>query len=349
MNVYVTRGQHHPLLRSMVAPEILDAHQHEDAMVTFYGHDWLSVLVAGDGRIFHQSLVKRPIGQSGFFDVEPILGYTGPVSTGNDVHFLAKAWDAYREVCRTEGVVAELIRFSPLRPDHRAFGELCDLEVSLAKQVVVVPLQADETEQFAQLSEPCRRRLRRGQHDLRFEELSGDDARLEFEALYQDSMRRLGAGSDWAFPPRVFLRAQERCHFHFFGVYDATGLAAGCLALFRGKDAHYVLAANRADYPPGAGELLVWGLMRAATAAGSQRLVLGGGVSARESDSLLRFKRRFAPTTTAFYIGKAVHDRPRYARLCDAAALIDANVVQAEFFLKYRLLTQEQQGLLTCE
>ena len=95
---------------------------------------------------------------------------------------------------------------------------------------------------------------------------------------------------------------------------------------------HYVLAAHAADYTPGAGERLIYQTARHAAKGGSRKLVLGGGVTAAADDGLLRFKARFTRELVTFFIGKMVHDKPRFAELCNRAITARPDLANSSYF-----------------
>jgi hypothetical protein len=85
---------------------------------------------------------------------------------------------------------------------------------------------------------------------------------------------------------------------------------------------HYHLGGTAdAALTNGASHLALTGLAEWGQEQGYRRLHLGGGVGGAD-DSLLHFKRRFAPGgLVAASIGKAVHDPAEYRRLSGADAV----------------------------
>ena len=96
-------------------------------------------------------------------------------------------------------------------------------------------------------------------------------------------------------------------------VAGEDGLAASVLGMGRPPVLHYHLGGNTdAGRRAGASQLALLGLAQWGQEHGFSTLHLGGGVGGR-ADSLLEYKRRFAPGGhVPSAIGKAVHDEPAY-------------------------------------
>ena len=100
------------------------------------------------------------------------------------------------------------------------------------------------------------------------------------------------------------------------------GLAASVLGMGEPPLLHYHLGGSTdAGRRAGASQLALLGLAQWGREHGFTTLHLGGGVGGR-ADSLLEYKRRFAPDgLVPSAIGKAVHDEPAYLAAAGAAAV----------------------------
>jgi len=70
---------------------------------------------------------------------------------------------------------------------------------------------------------------------------------------------------------------------------------------------------------------------------GIKKFCLGGGTS--PADGIFKYKQTFAKAGIVdFYIGKKIHNRPVYDRLCEqwATTFPDQAEKYSQYFLKYR-------------
>jgi lipid II:glycine glycyltransferase (peptidoglycan interpeptide bridge formation enzyme) len=145
-----------------------------------------------------------------------------------------------------------------------------------------------------------------------------------FAALYEQTMRRVGAGDFYLFPPRYWdaLASGLTRRLALFEAREGGEVAAAALCLATPPWLHYHLGAS-ADRGRalGASHLLFYEAARWAHERGYERFHLGGGVGGRD-DSLLTFKHRFDPDggLLEFAVGKVVHDADAYRRLAGGRA-----------------------------
>jgi GNAT acetyltransferase-like protein len=138
-----------------------------------------------------------------------------------------------------------------------------------------------------------------------------------FQALYDETMSRLGAGSFYFFPAEYWeqLLALGKRLLVLEALADGE-LAASLLCLAAPPWLHYHLGAtSERGRQTGAANLLMLRAADWAKERGFRLFHLGGGVGAGE-DSLFTYKERFAPgETREAWIGKGVHDPVRYREL----------------------------------
>lgn len=320
------------------------AFQLEPTLGALHGRGWLGVLITDGPRAFAHAIAPSRIADTGWFDVEPFVGYGGPRVNTDDAEFIREALAVYGRFCRERRIVAELVRFDPLRPGVWAGAGLsAALRVVSDKPVVYVPVERDESAQLAHYSDPCRRRVKSAlAAGLRGATVApaGEDWPA-FVALYRASMRRVGAAAQWLFDDAFFARLRGAAGARLHVVRSARGeLASGAITLHDPDTAYYFLAANGdLDTHKGANNLLIHHLTRdAASLPTPARFVsLGGGNSPAEDDPLLVFKRKFARETRAFPLGFLTHDADALSELCRRAAAHDPANAAARMFLRYRL------------
>ncbi len=336
MKVLLTENRHAPNFDDFFPTNSRDAF-HEKEVLNAIATKWYSILIIHGSMAFHNSFVLSPIDGTNFFDVEPFMGYAGPLATTSDKKFLSEALEAYSCVCRQLKIVAELARFDPILSNQAAFSELDAIKIAAVKQVVIIKCPRNDAELIAQFSQPCRRDIRLGLRRRRFVRLEGPTGLFQFRTLYEASVQRLKSGEQWLFSDRLYDQAASSDLFAIYGVYDGETLVSASLVLHHPTCNHYMLAANVEDYRQGASELLIYGIARESAMRGIDHLMLGGGITSGTEDGLLRFKRKFTRSLSTFYIGKIVHDEPRYVALCEDAVTARPSLASSPFFLKYRL------------
>jgi serine/alanine adding enzyme len=335
MQVQTQRGGHPPGLRDKIGQERLDLYHEPDTLDLIYD-DWWSVLITEGDQAFASCFGRRPIGGTGLFDIEPVMGYAGLLTNTVDPSFLARALEAYSAACRDLGVVAELIRFNPLLEDQLPFSGQPSVTVLGAKEVVACRCSENPDAILAGFSASRRKLVTRMAGRLTSRLLDKAHEIHLFRALYDAAMVRLETDAGWRFGDGFYDGVAANPRYAFVSVWKDDRLLAACLIGCRPPIAHYVIAANTADYVEGAGERLIFEAALEAARRGCDQLILGGGVTGAADDGLLVFKERFAPDTRTFHIGKMVHDEARYRALCEAAIAAKPSLNTSRQLLLYR-------------
>lgn len=302
------------------------------------------VASAGDA-VFFQSALQREIthvaGQpapAGGTDLETVYGYGGPLCAGGDESFLEQAWQAYREWCRGERVVAEFVRFNPLSQNQdcaRGFA------VARDREVVVVDLAGGAEALWSGYPSVQRNMVRKAEkRGLVTSLTTAAEVIPEFAALYDDNMRRLDAGTYYFFGEDYFrnLASGLGPDLQFFAARLEGRLAAACCVLLYRDRMHYHLSASAADLREAAPvNAMLHTVARWGQEQGYRWLHLGGGRTAAPDDRLLAFKGSLSRHRRPFHIGRCVHDRDRYEALCQAWLRIRGLQERPPYFLMYRL------------
>jgi UDP-N-acetylbacillosamine alanyltransferase len=317
----------------------------EAAVQSAIESEWYSIMVTDGGHAFAHVVAPKPIPGTPWCDVEPFMGYTGFLTTSNKNGFLREALAAYSEACRSLRIIAELVRFNPILGNHWPYLGREELEVVAAKSIVVVSCERDEQQQIGHFSRSRRRDLRRGLRELQSRLLDKSSEIDLFRQLYERLLERAGAAPHWRFGNKFYAKVAACPAFEIQSVWSGNRLAAAALIGAHSTAYHYVLAANAEDYPPGAGERLIYEVARRAAENGCRQLVLGGGVTAAPDDSLLLFKARFAREPVTFFIGKMVHDRAKFEEISATAVAARPELANGSYFLKHRLVTPEKGAI----
>lgn len=319
---------------------------HDPATMSAFNSDWYGVLVADGKKAMMHTLVVSAIGETGYYDIEPWFGYGGPTTNTNDGTFNCEALKLYSEHCKQLKIIAEVIRFDPLKENHEQFSD-ANLKVICEKPLIYIPVFKSDDEQLSSYKEPCRRKVRQAANSgMSFLSMDGMEKKWDiFQELYYKSLERVGADKVWFLNENTFDRLQNADKVELFGIADPGGskLVSACACVSDNEVMYYLLAAN--DEPannPGANNLLIHGLTQTCRSRNILWLCLGGGNSSSVDDPLFVFKRKFAQDVRHFPLGFAKHDSEAYDELCRQSK------TESTIFLHYRLSPQFSPGRYQC-
>jgi serine/alanine adding enzyme len=255
------------------------------------------------------------------------FAYGGPLGVGVAPP-VEQFYEAYERWCTRNRVVTTFVRFHPLFGNQRFGGGSFHLEQ--VEGSVSWELDGDLLARM----HPHHRRLIRKAQAAKVHIMVSSDAPERFEALYDATMRKVGASGVYFFPPEYWRELQRGLGQRL--VYLEARLEgvmlAGVLCFATPPWLHYhVGATSDAGRRIGASHLLLYSAARHGQDLSFEQFQLGSGVGGG-GGSLLDFKQRFSPGgLREQWFGKAVHDRERYLEL----AQVD-DVSYHGFFPAYR-------------
>jgi hypothetical protein len=309
------------------------------------GEAYAFIAEDGSNLLFYPFLV-RPIEKVGsepvcdrWYDIQTVYGYSGPLCTTTDPSFLAKAWDLFSAWCEEKRIVAEFIRFNPLVANQRYVDSSCS--VASDRETVSIRLDCSEEDLWSSYPSVHRNMVRKAlKKGLACVEKPIVEGLSAFRLLYDETMRRVEASHYYLFSDAYFshLCTALRDKVKLFAVLDGDRTAAAALFFLHSDRIHYHLAGSDARYSMyGPNNALIHGVALWGLRNGLRYFHLGGGRTSDPSDSLFRFKASISRLRFPFYIGKRIHDREGYDRLC-AMWMQQAKVVtRPNYFLLYRL------------
>jgi serine/alanine adding enzyme len=290
------------------------------------GRSYLYVHRDGGGRTLVYPFRLHPIRAVGdetldgtLADIETVYGYSGPLADNDDPDFLRQAWDGFSQWAAEHRVVSEFCRFHPLMGAERFAAP--DMRVIHDRETVTVNLECGEAALWASYESVLRNRVRKAQAaGLICRKGRGERDMEVFRVLYEETMRMLDARSFYLFPESYYADlARMGDRLRLFLVESGGAAIAGAIFLVGGGSIHYHLGGSRPDSRALApNNLLFHTVARWGQDHGLRRLFLGGGRTNRADDELLRFKRRFSPAATPFFMGKRVWNPAAYETLSAA-------------------------------
>ncbi len=200
LKVYKENAGHHAKTFECFELSELDAFHNDDILTVIYGANWSSVLITEGEKAFLNILCKQEIGKSGWYDIEPFVGYGGPIVNTSDSVFIRRALDAYSVVCKEEKIIAEIVRFNCILGNHKNFSEAPFINIFPAKEIVVVDCYKDEIQQLKQFSKKsCQYMIKKWRNEIQFNLLDKEKDWDLFLDLYFKSLTRVGAQKKWFF------------------------------------------------------------------------------------------------------------------------------------------------------
>ncbi len=303
----------------------------------------------GQHRLF-VPLIIRPVDSSmaspeGLFDATSPYGYPSPLLAGGPSQqsrtaFLDRALGSLVDALRERRVVSLFLRLNPLLPLPRE--PFCHHGTLVHQgETVFVDLTQSEQEWWRQTRRDHRQHIiRAGQSGWVAEIDQHWEWFDEFFCLYTETMRRVGADSEYFFPREYFqqLRGALGNGLHLGIVRLGERLAGAGLFSEVCGIVQYHLAGRREDKgTPAPMKLLTHFIRGWAKERGNCVLHLGGGLGAQH-DSLFFYKAGFSSLRGEFFTWRAIVDSDVYQALvaerCRMAESQDE--VADDFFPAYR-------------
>jgi Acetyltransferase (GNAT) domain len=265
--------------------------------------------LAGDeGHVLFPCIVREdPL------DVVTPYGYGGPLAVGDRPpvgEFAAR----YEDWCREQGAVSSFVVFHPLFGNDA--GEMA-AGFHRTAMAGTVAWRLDRGDVFGSMHRHHRRVVRRARAEGFEVAVDAAPADLDgFVDVYEQTMRRRAASPFYLFDEAYWRALASDVPLVRVEVRRRGELAASVLGMGEPPWLHYHLGGtSNAGLKTGASHLALYSLAAWARDRDFRTLHLGGGVGGRD-DSLLEYKRRFAPDgLVAASVGKAVHDPARYRQL----------------------------------
>jgi hypothetical protein len=316
----------------------------------YYNKDYVSLYLKenesifefkfNEGNIFFYNVsIKRPIlkignvfVKDGYFDLETAYGYGGYYTNSQDESFIERAFVAYKERCVKERIIAEFVRFHPFNSfpvDNPDTLNFCAHD----RDIVYVDLSLSKGERWSTYSKKTRNLLRRCERELIFDK---DDNLSDFSNLYNQTMQKNNAQDFYYFDDKFYQNITKKSLASLFSVSVKGRTVSTGFFMFSDIFAHYHLSAN--DYEMrnyNANYYLLDQLFEEAKRLGKSFFLLGGGTTSCETDTLLKFKKKFSNLIKKFYIGGSIYNLEiydQYNEIWDGQSQ-----AMSPYFLKYRL------------
>jgi len=275
------------------------------------------------------------------YDIESAYGYGGPISESSEEGFLKRACESFDQWCIEQHVIAEFCAFHPLFQNENWM--VGGMSIFQDRNTVALSLNG-ETEIQERYSKDARYMVRRAERGgIEVKVLPVCDYFDKFIEMYRIAMKALDANEFYYFDSKYFEKLKELIQERgWLMVAELNGeWAAASLFMYGDGYLHYHLSANNFEIKaPGATNMILNAAACKGRSMGLKAFHFGGGRTALESDSLLKFKKSMGDQVLDFMIGKRIHDKDVYQNVVLKWESLRPELIeeQANRLLKYRLV-----------
>jgi len=264
----------------------------------------------GDAFWYH-GFHLMPLPEVAGFDIQSPYGYGGPLSNSTDPDFLERAWAAYVDTARSQGIAAEFIRFHPMAQNTRFYGG----QIEEDRPTVWVDLTVRDM--LGSYQTRTRTAVRKAQKaGIRFHWAESQEIVGRFANFYREGMAAISASQFYFFGDLYFTSIASMPGARLAVCSRDDEWLAAALFLHDGTCVEYHLAASsEAGKRLSATNLLLHEVALCSQREGFLRLYLGGGTDQRPDNRLLFFKSGFSPLRAPFSVGTFLHDPALYDEL----------------------------------
>lgn len=291
---------------------------------------------------FYPFLLRQVVlngNKTDYKDIETVYGYTGPISSSDNLTFLKEADIAFSDYCQSENVITEFIRFNPLLQNQKIVEWNSSIKLIALRDYVVIDLKMSEEELFSSYDSTNRNKIRKSQKaGVQIELDQTCSSFSTFENIYLENMERINASKMYFFSKEFFQGLKQLAIKS--GVLINAKLneeIIGAAVFFKSNHySHYFLSStNEVGRRNAVSNLMLHQGAIWAKAKGAEQMHIGGGVTTELNDPLLSFKKSFSEKTVKFYIGKRIHSASAYEEIVSAW-----DKENSEYSMKYKSILQ---------
>jgi hypothetical protein len=300
---------------------------------------------SSDGLVLYAFIMREIRGAS---DEAPVLrdittayGYGGPYTWKllNTENVTADFWSCFDNWASSQSVVTEFVRFGLFSEALLPYPG----EIVSRSQNIVRSLELDDDAMFMSFDQKVRKNVKKATRNGLSIKIDDTGAFLsDFMRIYESTMHRREAGSNYYFSRKFFESVQRDLHGQFVYIHVCleNEIVSTELILVSQNSSYSFLGGTDSSYfDLRPNDFLKYEIIRWSKSRGLKNFVLGGG--ATPNDGIERYKRSFAPSGSVdFRTGQRILMPEAYAQL---VALKEAQLAsdgalasKTEFFPAYR-------------
>lgn len=245
-----------------------------------------------------------------YYDIETAYGYGGPLISHYEEQFIKRFEHAFLDFCKEKNIIAEFIRFHPLINNHNIFSS--NIKIQDNRTTVYLDLSKGiETVWKDEITSKNRNMIRKAEKNG-VKIASSYDYKL-FRDIYEHTMDKVGANGYYYFRDEYYYWMEEDKNYNLLSAMKDNRIIASAIFIQYEDYCHYHLAGSLREYLKFApNNLLLWEAIKFGYEKGAKFFHLGGGITNKSDDPLLKYKGSFSTKRASFYIGKRVHNQEVY-------------------------------------
>ncbi len=316
-------------------PEYINLHtdQEKEPRCYIFSHD--------ENIFLYPFLLQKTPFIDNYYDITTAYGYGGPLFSTCDRSFLELAYSCFYKKAKQNNIVAELIKFNPLQNNHAHLKKIFPGKIIPACKTVFVKIDQDEelrwTNEYTAANRKGIKKAIRNNITVEFD--NSKKKWNNFEKLYAETMKFNIANKFYFFSPKYFEKIRNNLSSNYI-LSSATvnGTTGASMIILHGKKFAYchLIGTNRSYQKIGINNYLHHQCIQWCKKEGIDKLLIGGGRTNQDDDSLLKFKMNFSKKMTSFYIGENILNKEIYNELCKLRDLYHSPSINDNILFKYR-------------
>jgi GNAT superfamily N-acetyltransferase len=316
-------------------PDYVDLHADQERTSTCF------LFIQGKNIFLYPFLLQKTPFLDGYYDITTAYGYGGPLFNTSNLEFLAAAYSCFHQQAKERNVVAELIKFNPLLDNHADLETVFPGNIVPICNTVFVEVDLDEehqwTKEYTAANRKCINKAKRSDVTVRFTQ--DDESWIQFDQLYAETMKFNNAAEFYFFSPAYFQGIRKSLALYYIlstAIVDEQ--SGACMIILHGLEYAYchLIGTDRAFQKIGINNYLHHQCIEWCKQKGIKRLLIGGGRTNADDDSLLKFKMSFSKQLKPLHVGEYVLNEPIYRELCKLRDQNSSETINSSKLLKYR-------------
>lgn len=282
------------------------------------GEAWLFHYKDVDGDVIYP-FIKRPVHEVGtpFYDVTTPFGYGGPLlkAEKNYANLAANFRKAFESYCHSEKIIAEYIRFHPLK-ENASYFQSC-MRVSPLFETYTINLKDKKALVEKKIKDKNTKNIHSA--NLIVKKLGTVRHMFEFLVLYYAAARRREEADSYYFFTNDYfetLISSMGSDLHLFGAYHEDKLVSACYVLAMGDTIFYHLEGSLTkEYSESTMQTLLLKIAEWGEENYYTFFHLGGDFQGDVTNDKHIKKEIANCKPNIFYIGQQIHDQQNYDKL----------------------------------
>jgi serine/alanine adding enzyme len=252
--------------------------------------------------------------------ITSVYGYTGPFFINTNPGFEKEVKDELKTFFGDHNVLFEFVRFNPFINNAATYNENFGIRIVNEKQYVYVKLEKEYALAHARYTQSLKNNINKARNQNLHVSMTRDEAWVldEIYALYRAHMIALKTGSYYLFSDNYYSSLNDLIseNGHAFYVRHDGKIIAATIFLFHNNTvySHHTTRDLNNTLSGLANKLMIDEAIKFYGSQDFTYILLGGGVSNDEKDSLLEFKKSYSKEYFHLVLGKHIVNETAYKR-----------------------------------